>query len=73
MLMPYAKPIDPEIGDRAFDLIPVAKPLDAGAHVSFSSDWDADPLSPFGVIERAVTRESNATRRCRDRRQARHE
>ena len=34
--------------------------LDSGAHVSLSSDWDADPLSPFGSIERAVTRETNA-------------
>ncbi len=25
-----------------------------------SSDWDADPLSPLGTIERALTRETNA-------------
>ncbi len=48
------------IGDRAFDLIPVEALLDAGAHVSLSSDWDADPLSPFATIERAVTRSTNA-------------
>ncbi len=48
------------IGDRAFDLIPLKTLLDAGAHVSLSSDWDADPLSPFGIIERALTRDSNA-------------
>ena len=48
------------IGDRAFDLIPVRKLLDVGAHVSLSSDWDADPLSPFGTVERSLTREANA-------------
>ena len=48
------------IGDRAYDLIPVKRLLDAGAHVSLSSDWDADPLSPLGTIERAVTRETEA-------------
>lgn len=48
------------IGDRAVDLIPVQRLLDAGADVSLSSDWDADPLSPFGTIERAVTRETEA-------------
>jgi hypothetical protein len=48
------------IGDRADDLIPVAALLDAGADVTLSSDWDADLLSPFGIIERAVTRDTNA-------------
>ncbi len=48
------------IGDRAFDLIPLKTVLDTGAHVSLSSDWDADPLSPFGIIERALTRDTNA-------------
>lgn len=48
------------IGDRAFDLIPVRTLLDAGAHVSLSSDWDADPLSPFGTIRRSLTRQTNA-------------
>jgi hypothetical protein len=48
------------IGDRANDLIPVATLLDAGANVTLSSDWDADLLSPFGIIERAVTRDANA-------------
>ena len=48
------------IGDRAYDLIPVAAVLKTGADVSLSSDWDADPLSPFGTIQRAVTRKTNA-------------
>ncbi|QKW07199.1 amidohydrolase [Streptomyces sp. NA04227] len=56
----YHEQLSASIGDRAFDLIPVEKLLDADAQVSLSSDWDADPLSPFGIIERAVTRETNA-------------
>jgi hypothetical protein len=48
------------IGGRAFDLIPVKRLPQAHAHVSLSSHWDADPLSPFGTIERALTRETNA-------------
>jgi len=48
------------IGERAFDLIPVRTLLDSGADVSLSSDWDADPISPFGTIQRAVTRDENA-------------
>jgi predicted amidohydrolase YtcJ len=50
------------IGDRARDLLPMAKLIDAGARVSLSSDWDADPLSPFGIISRAVTRDKNAVK-----------
>ncbi|MGH1491822.1 MAG: amidohydrolase [Acidimicrobiales bacterium] len=48
------------IGDRAFDLIPTSRVLDAGATVILSSDWDAGPLPPLGTIERALTREANA-------------
>ena len=48
------------IGDRAYELIPVKICLDAGAHVSLSSDWDADLLSPFGTIQRALLRDENA-------------
>ena len=56
----YQGELAPLIGERARDLIPVRTVLDSGAHVSLSSDWDADPLSPFGTIERAVTRPTNA-------------
>ncbi len=48
------------IGGRTFNLIPVKTLIDSGAHVSLSSDWDADPLSPFGIIQRAVNRDENA-------------
>ncbi|MFC9797239.1 amidohydrolase [Streptomyces sp. NPDC127584] len=56
----YHEQLSQAIGDRAFDLIPTKKLIAAGARVSLSSDWDADPLSPFGIIERSVTRDSNA-------------
>ncbi len=48
------------VGDRAFGLLPVPQLHEAGAVVTLSSDWDADPLSPLGIIENALTRESNA-------------
>lgn len=48
------------IGDRAFDLIPVASALDAEAPVVLSSDWDAGPLPPLGTIQRSLTRQTNA-------------
>lgn len=48
------------IGDRAYDLLPVPALIQAGVTVSLSSDWDADPLSPLGIIERSLTRKSNA-------------
>ncbi len=48
------------IGDRAFGLLPVPQLHEAGAVVTLSSDWDADPLSPLGIIENSLTRESNA-------------
>ena len=52
----YARSLSPLIGDRAFGLVPTTRLLEAGAAVSLSSDWDADPLSPLGAIERAVRR-----------------
>ncbi len=48
------------IGERAFDLIPTAGLIEAGATVTLSSDWDAGPLPPLGTIERSLTREANA-------------
>lgn len=48
------------IGERAYELLPVPDMLEAGARVSLSSDWDADPLSPLGIIQRSMLRESHA-------------
>jgi predicted amidohydrolase YtcJ len=48
------------IGERAYELLPVPEMLEAGAKVSLSSDWDADPLSPLGIIQRSMLRDSHA-------------
>ena len=56
----YHNDLSKLIGNRAYELIPVKTLLDAGAAVSLSSDWDADPLSPFGTIQRALLRDENA-------------
>ena len=56
----YHQFLSDSIGNRAFDLIPTARVLDAGATVSLSSDWDAGPLPPLGTIQRSLTREENA-------------
>ncbi len=48
------------IGDKAFDLVPTAQLIEAGASVTLSSDWDAGPLPPLGTIERSLTREANS-------------
>jgi predicted amidohydrolase YtcJ len=48
------------IGQRAYSLLPLRQLHAAGAVVTLSSDWDADPLSPLSTIQQALTRESNA-------------
>jgi predicted amidohydrolase YtcJ len=56
----YRESLAPLIGPRAERLIPTRELVEAGALVTLSSDWDADPLSPLGTIERAVTRDTQA-------------
>lgn len=48
------------VGARADRLLPVRDLLDAGGRVTLSSDWDADALSPFGIISRTVGRSFQA-------------
>ena len=48
------------VNDTVYDLIPTRTLLDSGATVTMSSDWEADPLSPLGTIERSLTRATNA-------------
>lgn len=48
------------LGARAERLLPVRAMIDAGAHVVLSSDWDADELSPIGIIARSVGRARQA-------------
>ena len=47
------------IGERAQELMPARALLDAGALVTFSSDWDADILSPLAKMKAAVQRRHN--------------
>lgn len=56
----YRRSLESVVGDRAARLLPVRELFDGGAHVTLSSDWDADALSPFGIIERAVSRDRQA-------------
>lgn len=56
----YHEDLSAIIGDRAFELLPVSSLLEANAVVTLSSDWDADPLSPFGIIERSLTRNTHS-------------
>ncbi len=44
------------IRNRANRLLPIRDLIDGGAHVTMSSDWDADLLSPLGILERSLTR-----------------
>ncbi len=52
----YVAELHDIIGDRADRLIPVADLARAGASISLSSDWDADPLNPFETISNGLTR-----------------
>lgn len=55
----YHEHLSEFIGNRAFDLIPTAQLVEAGAAVAMSSDWDAGPLPPLGTVERSLTRYAN--------------
>jgi hypothetical protein len=48
------------LGERSQRVLPVRDLLDAGARVTISTDWDADALPPFGVIERSLVRPEQA-------------
>ena len=52
----YVAELQEIIGARANRLIPIVDLLSAGAPVSLSSDWDADPLNPFETIDNGLTR-----------------
>lgn len=47
-----------KFGDQT--LIPSRSIFDAGALVTLSSDYDADPISPWGTLQRAITRKEEA-------------
>ena len=57
----YANSLIPFLGaGRASALLPMNSLAAAGARVTLSSDWDAGPLPPFGTIERALSRPTEA-------------
>lgn len=46
--------MEPLIGERAHDMLPVRAIWDAGATVTLSSDWDVSALSPFVGMQHAL-------------------
>lgn len=54
------------IGEQAYELLAVDDFINEGVRISISSDWDADPLSPVGIIENALTRDSHAIENLHD-------
>lgn len=56
----YVDYLTPILGIRAQRLLPVGDAIEAGAHVTLSSDWDADILGPMGIIARSVGRSPQA-------------
>ncbi len=44
------------IGERVERLLPIREFLDAGVMTTLSTDWDAEPLSPFESLEASLTR-----------------
>lgn len=52
----HAADLEPLIGERAFDMLPLRGLHDAGARVTLSSDWDVSELSPFLGMRNALLR-----------------
>ncbi|MEM7355108.1 MAG: amidohydrolase [Acidobacteriota bacterium] len=52
----YEEFIAERVGRRARRALPMAELLDAGARVVLSSDWDAEPLAPFEMLQRGLQR-----------------
>lgn len=48
--------VEPLIGERAHDLLPLGDLYRSGATITLSSDWDVSSLSPFVGMENALTR-----------------
>jgi predicted amidohydrolase YtcJ len=56
----FASDMEPLIGERAFDMVPVRSIYDTGAVVTLSSDWDVSSLSPFVGMQNALQREEES-------------
>ncbi|MDH3492436.1 MAG: amidohydrolase [Acidobacteriota bacterium] len=50
------KEMEPLIGERSNNLVPLKGLFDAGARITLSSDWDVSPLNPFIGMQNAMTR-----------------
>ncbi|MBV1920691.1 MAG: amidohydrolase, partial [Pseudomonadales bacterium] len=48
--------MEPLIGNRAYEMLPVKDIYETGATVTLSSDWDVSSLSPFVGMQNALTR-----------------
>ena len=48
--------MEPLIGQRAHDMLPVNDVYQTGATITLSSDWDVSTLSPFVGMQNALTR-----------------
>ncbi len=48
--------MEPLIGNRAYQMLPVKDIYETGATVTLSSDWDVSSLSPFVGMQNALTR-----------------
>lgn len=51
----FLKDNQPLIGERAYRMLPMRELYDSGAHVTLSSDWDVNPLSPLGILQNALS------------------
>lgn len=52
----YFYEMEPLIGQRAHDMLPVKDIYQTGATITLSSDWDVSTLSPFVGMQNALTR-----------------
>ncbi|PAV47611.1 hypothetical protein CK486_11090 [Pseudomonas sp. HAR-UPW-AIA-41] len=51
----FLKDNQPLIGQRTYRMLPMRELYDSGAHVTLSSDWDVNPLSPLGILQNALS------------------
>ncbi len=48
--------LEPQIGNRAYLMLPVRDLYNTGANITLSSDWDVSSLSPFVGMQNALSR-----------------
>lgn len=55
----YIEFMQPYIGNRTHELLPLFDMVASDTAVTLSSDWDADSLAPFDKIEAVLTQDTN--------------